>query len=672
MAEGIQVPEAAPSILLRLRPSRKTAIEIGALVLIVALAIMVRVLPLQYGAYFTAYDPLFQYRSTEYVVENGYRAWFSWHDDLSWYPMGRDVAGSAYPGVPFTAAFVYSIARIFMPALTVYDACLFFPVLMGAVCAVAAYFLGKEIGGKPMGLFASIFISVNPSYMNRTALGFFDTESIGILCMVLIPLFFLRSIEESRGLNHRVVYGVLSGLSLGYIFASWGAAKYANGLLILYMLILMYTERLKVRHIISYCLTIGLGYAMVFFVPKLGIIGVAGLDHMVGFAMVPLMILYIYLQKKVDMTSLANIAGIIVLIGVVSVFLLPAVGIEIPLGYKFLKVLNPLTGDSDFVSQSNLYLSIAENRTVNWASLFRDFSLLLVLGILGVYFTMNDPNEKNIYLALFFMTSLYFAAGMARLDQILAPAASLMAAYGLVTLVNPFFLAIEQVEETGKKKRRRQKILGVNRMPAIFFISVLMLSLVPYIWSSAGLTDQPTSLAASGVPVTLGGEYPQDWPMALEWIKENVEDDEVICSWWDYGYWIEAMAGKKTMADGATQSSDQIANIGKIMMLPPEESIEILAKYGADYILVFNTYNPNNPQTEWPYGDNVKWSWMVNIGGLNITDYRDYANQGQPTETFYNSTIAELMYGGVDTEFFTPVYYSRFGFVKIFEVKYPE
>jgi hypothetical protein len=107
------------------------------------------------------------------------------------------------------------------------------------------------------------------------------------------------------------------------------------------------------------------------------------------------------------------------------------------------------------------------------------------------------------------------------------------------------------------------------------------------------------------------------------------------------------------------------------MMLPPNESIKILAEYPADYILVFYAYDPNNPGQSLSIGDDVKWSWMVRIGGLDINEYRDPENFGRPTDKFYNSTIAGLMYGTWDENYFTPAHFSTHGFVRVFKIHYP-
>ena len=101
------------------------------------------------------------------------------------------------------------------------------------------------------------------------------------------------------------------------------------------------------------------------------------------------------------------------------------------------------------------------------------------------------------------------------------------------------------------------------------------------------------------------------------------------------------------------------------------ESIEILERYGADYIVVFVTYNPNNIQNQWPFGDNAKWEWMVNIGGLDLNDYVNYT-AGVYKDGYLNSTLVKLMYQVPPFDVFDPVYVSEHGFVVVYKINYPE
>ena len=650
--------------LIKLRPTRLQAIEISIIATISIVAALLRVLPIQYGAYFTAFDPLFQYRATQYIVDNGFAAWWTWHDTLSWYPMGRDVANSAYPGIPFAAAFIYFVQKALGLGISLYKVCLYFPVFMAILTIITIYYLGRELSGKPTGIFAALFLAITPAFIQRTSLGFFDTENIGIFAIVATSLFFLRSSDKERSIQQRTLYGILSGLTLGLIYASWGAAKYMTGLLMLYMVFLIVSEKYETRHLITYSITIGLGFLIVFFTPRLGPMSVLGLDSIAAFGLVFTLLVYEFIADKIDISVVSVVAAAIFSLAVLAIFILPAIGIEIPIGFKFLKVLNPFTSTDSF-----LYESVAENHTVPWASLFNSYGIILFLSVFGVYLSVKNLNEKNLYALLFFLTSLYFAGVMSRLTQILTAPACLIGGYGLVKSLIPFLK--EQALPSSRTARRRRLAFGVSKPLVIVFAGFLLVAIIPNVISAIDSADGPTQLASSGISLKIDGEYAKDWPEALAWMKENITDGSVVCSWWDYGYWIETMAGKITMADGATQTTNQIAEIGKIMMLPPNESIKILERYGADYIVAFVTYNPSNINQQWPFGDNVKWQWMVQIGGL---DLNDYINETARTykDAYLDCTLVKLMYQLPPYDVFQPVYVSEHGFVVIYKIEYPE
>ena len=652
------------AILSKLRISRLQAIEIAVIAILTVIAVLIRILPLQYGAYLTAFDPLFQYRATEYVVENGYAAWWTWHDNLSWYPMGRDIATTAYPGIPFTAAFLFGVAKIFISNLTVLDVALYYPVFMAVLTIIAIYFLGKEVAGGSAGMFAALFMAISPAYIRRSTFGFFDTENIGIFAIVLTSLFFLRANDDKNKIEKKLIYAILSGLSLGLIYASWGAAKYMTGLLMLYMLLIVASEKYNTKHLISYSFTIGLGFLIVSLTPRLGPNSLMGMDSVAAFGLVAVLLGYEFVKDKIDV-SVVSIGAIgLVVLAVLTVYILPAVGVTLPLGNKFLQVLNPFTSSSSF-----LYDSVAENHVTAWTSLFNDYGLVLALGVFGSYYTVKELDEKNLYMLVFFTTGLYFAGVMSRLTQILAAPACLMGAYGIVKAVQPF-LKPQASQSISRRARRKSAVSGVSKRLVLFFMAFMLLALIPNVTSAIKAADSPTQLASSSISVKINGEYPKDWPQALDWMKENVGDDEVICSWWDYGYWIEAMAGKTTMADGATQTTRQISTIGKIMMSKPEESLAMLERYGADYILVFFTHAPGNVQNAWPFGDNVKWQWMVQIGELDLNDYVNYT-AGVYNEGYMDSTLVSLMYQ-FPTEGFEPAFQSENGYVLIYKLEYPE
>jgi len=637
-----------------------------ALIVILALAVALRVLPIRYGAFFTAYDPLFQFRATRYIVENGFESWFSWHDMLSWYPMGRDIPRSAYMGVPFSGALVYHLVRFLGIRASVHDVCLFFPVLMSCLACLAMFFLAKDLGGRAAGLFAALFLAISPAFIGRTHMGFYDTENIGIFGMILTSLLFLRSIEDEKTLSYRLLYAVSAGLSLGYLFISWGAARYAVGLLALFILASLFLGSYRIEYLTSYCLTLGVGLGIAMLAPKPGVLYPMSMENLAALGLVFVQLIYWFILSKEGVAA-AKLAMIGMFgLGIIGIFLLPMLGIGIPIGGKFLNVLNPFRE-----TNNPLFESVAEHKVASWTTFFRDFGMTIFLGLLGSYFVIKDLKGKKLYGLTFFLTGLYFAGGMSRLMLILSIPMALMGAYGLVEVIKPLKDVITGREKSESSSRKRRK-MGVSRGMATIFVLLLLMSIVPQVYLAASSANQPNALASSSIPIRLGGEFPEDWLQALNWMNDNLDEDSVVVSWWDYGYWIEALANKTTLADGATMDQHQIANIAKIMMNKPNNSLPILKKYNATHIVVFVTYNPGNPQQSWPFGDNVKWQWMVRIGGFNETDFvsqNPSTGQTQYTDRFRNSTIFNLMYGQ-RLENFSPVFISKYGFVKIYRVDY--
>ncbi|HRR54957.1 MAG TPA: hypothetical protein P5290_06400, partial [Candidatus Methanomethylicus sp.] len=62
----------------------------AALAAIVVFAVAIRLLPLQWGVYLDEFDPYIQYKGAQYVVENGFNAWYTWFDPTRWAPWGAN------------------------------------------------------------------------------------------------------------------------------------------------------------------------------------------------------------------------------------------------------------------------------------------------------------------------------------------------------------------------------------------------------------------------------------------------------------------------------------------------------------------------------------------------------------------------------------------------------
>ena len=78
----------------------KPAIRITILLLICSVASLVRVFSvIRYESIIHEFDPWFNYRATKFLVNNNFKEFWNFFDSESWYPLGRNVGATVYPGL---------------------------------------------------------------------------------------------------------------------------------------------------------------------------------------------------------------------------------------------------------------------------------------------------------------------------------------------------------------------------------------------------------------------------------------------------------------------------------------------------------------------------------------------------------------------------------------------
>ena len=150
---------------------------IGILALSFSLTFMIRAQPLDYGFELAEFDPFFNYRATQFMIENGLPAYLEWHDDLSWHPYGRDISATSQVMLHTTATVLY---QVFGMGTSLYDFTILFPVVVSSLAAIAIFALVRTIGGTTAGLLASLFFAVSPIIIMRGSIGWFKSEPLGL------------------------------------------------------------------------------------------------------------------------------------------------------------------------------------------------------------------------------------------------------------------------------------------------------------------------------------------------------------------------------------------------------------------------------------------------------------------------------------------------------------
>ncbi|MGA2386591.1 MAG: STT3 domain-containing protein [Candidatus Bathyarchaeia archaeon] len=698
MGEGIKdrlSKRLEPFSRLRLEVSHGTIIAYSALALILFIAFVVRILPLRWEnlaagtTTLNEFDPYYQLTVTQYMVNHGLLSPYfptHWINMQLWYPHGLDMS-TALPSIPITGAAIYDVIRAFGANVDITTLCALIPPVVGVITVFIMYLLGKDIGGRTVGLLSALFISLAPSIIERTSLGFYDTEVPGTLGLILFIFLFLRSIDNRRSLRTSVFYSIGAAATLAYFIAGWGGAYYMIDATVLFIFVLLAMRRYNQRLLISYTVTFGLGLMIATKVPYMGLVYLtsgAVLPVAAGFV---LLLIAELLRNNISLKSKLTMAiGALVIIvggfaGLVVSGLISGSGIT----GKFETVLDPFIRAS-----SPIINSVAEQQITAWGNIYIELGIGLLFFLIGIYFILQNPSTKYIFLMVFAVTSLFFAASMIRLLAIFDPAFAIIAGIGIVSLLKPFYNLLKEAPRTlAKSKRRLARVSKEYSGIAIFLIFLILVMNLAFSPQTGGIPRPiesayvPTAISGSSLP--LGGasltQPVSAWLDALTWIQSNIPSNNVVVAWWDYGDWLSDIGNVTTLCDNTTYNATQIGNVGFIMMGNENQSMHMLNFFDnynnpgrVTYILVFTTIavqsSSNGATYAYPagYGDEGKFVWMARISGtyeqyyLNngfmgtgagLTEWKDETSFGNYSSTTgqwqwnsqgQNCTIAELMY----------------------------
>jgi dolichyl-diphosphooligosaccharide--protein glycosyltransferase len=670
---------------LRIQVSHGSIIALAALVMILFVAFTVRILPLRWEnlsggtALLNEFDPYYQFSITQHMVTNGLLSPYwptHWINTQKWYPDGLDMSTSL-PALPMTAAVLYQIVSLFGAKIDLMTFCSILPAVIAVVSCLVLYLIGKDMGGKAVGLFAALFLALAPSFLQRSSLGFFDTEVPGVLGLVLFIFLFLRSVDSHRSLRASLLYSLGAGAALAYFIAGWGAAYYLIALSVMFVFVMVLLKRYTPRLLINYSITFGLALFVGSKVPYIS------LSYVISGAVLPVAAVFVVLivaeilRNNISMRSKLTIA-IASLVAIVGGFVtLAATGFLGGIAGKFITVLDPFVR-----AASPLIDSVAEQRIAAWGNIYIEFGVSILFFLVGLYFVLRNPTNRNIFLMLFAVTALYFATSMIRLLVLFAPAFAIIAGIGIISILKPFITLLREAPRSlAKSKRRMARVSKEYSGVAVFIIFMMLVTNLAFSPQTGGMPRAieqayvPTAISGSSLPLGGAGLTAPvgAWLDAVGWMKTNVAPTTAVVMWWDYGNWLSDLGNVTSLADNTTVNATQIANVGFIFMGNETQSMQMLNNYGqahTKYIAVFTVLQIQQSSTgayvasPAGYGDEGKWVWMARISGQDqtrllkegymnsATAWKDetqfgannnQTNKWQWNDQGLNSTVYELM-----------------------------
>lgn len=612
---------------------------IAVLSLSFSISAMIRSQPAQYGFELNEFDPFFNYRATQFIVENGIPAYFTWHDDMSWYPSGRDVSATSQVMLHITAAVLYGA---FGGGSSLYDFTIVLPLVFGSLTAVVVFALVRVIGGTTAGLFASLLYAVSLPVIVRGTIGWFKSEPVGLFYGLLAVYFFLSGLKsESRKVAFLKLIG--GGVILGFAFSAWGGTQFFILPLSLFIIALPFIRKD----------TNFLRWAIPVFILGL-IISLApferpGLDILIeatGFMLIgstAFLVACTFIQQfskeehKKRNSGLFLIAIIVAGIGILSsdVLGLPS--------FRYQNAINPF-----LTTTEPLVDSVAEHSTTTLSQTFLFNSVFMIFGAIGVWLIFksihNDTGKRDmhVFALIIGMLGIYISSAFVRLELFSSISLAILGSVGLSLITKEIF---RQDKKESKKviTKSHPKTLKISYAALITVLLIIPLA-VP-----AGANW----ISSSKIPPTIlnGGSNfnvaTTDWFDAMTWLKENTPEDAVVAAWWDYGYWITTLGERASIADNATLSTERIKLLAKMFLSNPEESWKLLQQMDADYVLIYIAAQRANDEDPGLYivqggGDESKKQWFMRIGGFPVQRYL-YQDGVSPTPEFWSDTMLGKM-----------------------------
>jgi len=633
---------------------------IAVLALAFTSALIMRFYPVKYGFYLNEFDPYFDYRATKYIIDNGFDAYWKWHDTMSWYPEGRAIPETSQSGLHITTAILY---KIFGGGSNLLDFTIVFPAVIGSLTVIAVFALVRVLGNTSAGLFSALVFAFSPAIIQRGNLGWFKSEPLGLFFGIIAAYLFISAIKHKE-IKYAIPKAVAGGLILGLANASWGGIQYFSIPVAIFFVALPFFRRdLTIPMYVAIAFTVFTMISAVAF-PRPGIEFVLGLP---GLAMIGgtifLVIAYFLKKFSAPQHQVRNTAFLLIAFAAAAIGLVAA-GAYLSPTFRYLNAVNPFIGASN-----PLVESVAEHFTPTVADYFVDFSVLLMFAGLGAWLAFRRRDDMSIFALILGITGVYVSATFARLLVFASIGVIVLAGLGLYEVTRNV-MAYREASATQAAPRpmaatreERRKIEFAGRAHSTaghavkigYVVVIIMMLSIPMFypvnsgWLSSA--DVPAAIANGGTGFRV---QTSDWTDAMDWVSKNTENDAVIASWWDYGYWITTLGNRTTLADNATLNSTRIATLAKMLISDEQSGIKIAQDLKADYILVYGVgqiraYGQTNATdggnaTQIPFytlgqgGDESKKQWFMRIGGFDETQYIE-RDGFTPKPAFWNDTL---------------------------------
>jgi len=602
-----------------------------------------------YGRVIHEFDPWFNFRATKYLADNGLKKFFTWFDYESWYPLGRPVGTTIYPGMQMSSVAIWEVGKMVMKKpLSLNDVCVFVPAWFGVSASVFLGLFSKECSGSlAAGAASAAIMAIVPAHLMRSVGGGYDNESIALTAMCSTFYCWCRALRHEPGVTDgratkgSYVFGVLCGLCYIYMVAAWGGFVFVLNMIGVHAAALILVGRYTSKLHRAYTLFYVIGTAGAIQVPVVGWGPLKSLEQLA-----PLLVFlgiqgleYVEVQRRKRNLSIfqnfllrVKVAIPILVVVVAVAFALYPTGYFGPLSARVrgLFVKHTRTGNP-------LVDSVAEHQPANAQAYQQYLHHMYYVAPVGFGLSFLIWSDANLFLILYACVAYYFSNKMARLVILLGPVASSLAGVAIGIAVDQLLLyasgrlclslvfgsptadtdedppppeskkAKTKKDKKGDGELKERLVSSANNikksaLTMYNFRLTLLVRIALGVWAVRWAQPKTTefqkychqlaeSLSQPSIMfkarLNNGREIMvDDYREAYWWLRDHTPQDARVMAWWDYGYQIAGIANRTTIADGNTWNHEHIATLGRVLSANEERAHKI-ARHLADYVLVW-------------------------------------------------------------------------------------
>ena len=580
--------------------------------------------------YFSEMDSYYNLRLTENYVDHGYVGDIKYDNgtqmDMHRYAPDGDKINYEL-GIVYVTSFFHDIVNQFFGHHGIREVAFWTGAFVASLAVIPAFIFARRLTNDWGAIAATLIIVLAPNYFAHTFPGFFDTDMFYYIFSLFFIFFFVECIRTDN-LALKVIYAVLSIVSIGLFSQSWTGYIFYIGLMGIFAVVYLiacyifnvgennqdqYSNKLlwfiHQKEFLSIILLLvigaiglaifkGVGTVTGIFGTLLNLLSLQSTARVVGgfpnvLISVAEMQMPNLLGAGMGSAFLANSNGVVNGLGGISVMFAGLIVLYILVSRAF--KLRKTNAPKDIKSKPSKGNRVSAAQKIDDQNKFK-----LSIGQLDNLGSTSDEITQNkrliiLYSCLFLVWTLITILAVTRGSRFIT---TIVLPFGLMTgifigfatdyiknkLNNDNWLTVIVILCAALAAYPLTQInLTYGLVLLIAFMAIGLVSIhVLKPNKSADNTSIPVkkyiaialivlalvSPTVCGAYITANQVVPGTndamWN-SMTWINQNTENNTVITSWWDFGYLFEIAADRQVTFDGGSQSGDRAYWLGQAM-----------------------------------------------------------------------------------------------------------